>query len=66
MAPHRPRKSAPPEYDTDAEDMMTYEVEEDELEPNPADKYVMEEYWQNNPNKYLRALTPTLFRKSSS
>ncbi|GFT23601.1 hypothetical protein TNCV_3510921 [Trichonephila clavipes] len=30
-APHRPRKSAPTEYATDEEDMITYEVEEHEL-----------------------------------
>ncbi|GFW53339.1 hypothetical protein TNCV_4075601 [Trichonephila clavipes] len=34
MAPHRPRKSAPTEYATDEEDMITYDVEEDELEPD--------------------------------
>ncbi|GFY04649.1 uncharacterized protein TNCV_419051 [Trichonephila clavipes] len=35
MAPHRPRKSAPIEYATDEEDMITYDVEEEELEPDP-------------------------------
>ncbi|GFU72685.1 hypothetical protein TNCV_193721 [Trichonephila clavipes] len=34
-APHRPRKSVPTEYATDEEDMITYEMEEDELESNP-------------------------------
>ncbi|GFW49192.1 hypothetical protein TNCV_3057021 [Trichonephila clavipes] len=36
MAPHRPRKSAPTEYATDEEDMITYDVEEEELEPDPS------------------------------
>ncbi|GFU06111.1 hypothetical protein TNCV_4764501 [Trichonephila clavipes] len=44
MASHRSRKSAPTEYATDEEDMITYDVE-DELEPNPADKFVMGQYW---------------------
>ncbi|GFW15742.1 uncharacterized protein K02A2.6 [Trichonephila clavipes] len=35
MAPHRPRKSAPIEYATDDENMITYDVEEEELEPDP-------------------------------
>ncbi|GFW17474.1 hypothetical protein TNCV_2650321 [Trichonephila clavipes] len=64
MAPYRPRKSALTEYATDEEDMITYDVEEDELERNLADKYVLGEYWRNNPDKYLRALTPTRFRKT--
>ncbi|GFY34477.1 uncharacterized protein TNCV_2821631 [Trichonephila clavipes] len=35
MAPHRRRKPAPEEYTTDEEDMITYDVEEDEIEPHP-------------------------------
>ncbi|GFS57169.1 putative transposable element [Trichonephila clavipes] len=35
MTPDRPRKSAPTEYATDEEDMITYDVEEEELEPDP-------------------------------
>ncbi|GFW81858.1 uncharacterized protein TNCV_2885321 [Trichonephila clavipes] len=31
MAPHRPTKSAPTEYATDEEDMITYDMEEEEL-----------------------------------
>ncbi|GFU90173.1 uncharacterized protein TNCV_3873771 [Trichonephila clavipes] len=61
MAPHRPRKSAPTEYATDEEDRITYNVEEDELEPNPADKFVMGQCWRNNLDQYLRADTPTRF-----
>ncbi|GFX06349.1 hypothetical protein TNCV_505681 [Trichonephila clavipes] len=41
MAPHRPRKSAPAEYATDEEDMITYGVEE--LEPDPTDKFTIKE-----------------------
>ncbi|GFX09963.1 hypothetical protein TNCV_4101041 [Trichonephila clavipes] len=39
MAPHKPRKTTPIEYTTDDEDMILYDVEEDEFKPNPADKY---------------------------
>ncbi|GFX95943.1 hypothetical protein TNCV_2085231 [Trichonephila clavipes] len=63
MAPYRLRKSAPIEYLTDEEEMITYDVKEDEFEPNPADKYVLTEHRQNNPDKYLHSLTPTRFRK---
>ncbi|GFX06672.1 hypothetical protein TNCV_382681 [Trichonephila clavipes] len=35
MAQHRPRKPAPVEYSTDEEDMIIYEVEENEFESNP-------------------------------
>ncbi|GFS66819.1 hypothetical protein TNCV_230211 [Trichonephila clavipes] len=35
MAPHRRRKPAPVEYITDEEDMIQYDVEEDEFEPHP-------------------------------
>ncbi|GFX33500.1 hypothetical protein TNCV_1006611 [Trichonephila clavipes] len=59
----KPRKLVPTEYATDEEDMITYDVEEDEREPNPTDKFVMGRYWRNNPDKYLRAVTPTRFRK---
>ncbi|GFV78013.1 uncharacterized protein TNCV_1671 [Trichonephila clavipes] len=62
MAKHKPRKSAPTEYTTDDEDMIMYDMEE-ELEPNPKDKFAMTEYYRNNPDKYMRALTPTRFRK---
>ncbi|GFT02047.1 uncharacterized protein TNCV_83561 [Trichonephila clavipes] len=36
MAPHRPRKSAAIEYTTDEEDMITYDAEEEDFEPDPA------------------------------
>ncbi|GFW90154.1 uncharacterized protein TNCV_1789751 [Trichonephila clavipes] len=63
MAPHRPRKSTPTEYATDEEDIITYDVEEEELEPKPTDKFVMGKFWRNNPDKYLRAITPMRFTK---
>ncbi|GFW07125.1 hypothetical protein TNCV_3693201 [Trichonephila clavipes] len=34
MAPHKPRKSASVEYTTDEEDMIIYEMEEEEFEKN--------------------------------
>ncbi|GFV55965.1 hypothetical protein TNCV_249611 [Trichonephila clavipes] len=56
MAPHRPRKSTPTEYATDEEDMITYDVEEEELEPKPTDKFVMGKYWRNNPDNIYALL----------
>ncbi|GFV29864.1 RNase H domain-containing protein [Trichonephila clavipes] len=35
MAQHRPRKPAPAEYSTDEEDMIVYDVAENEFESNP-------------------------------
>ncbi|GFW39601.1 hypothetical protein TNCV_3187721 [Trichonephila clavipes] len=49
MAPHRPRKSAPTEYATDEEDMITYDMEEEELEPDPTVKSVLKESSTNYP-----------------
>ncbi|GFT51001.1 hypothetical protein TNCV_2585971 [Trichonephila clavipes] len=66
MSPHRPRKSAATEYATDEEDMITYDVEEEELEPDHAFKFVLKESSTSYPKRYLRALTPTRFRKSCS
>ncbi|GFV29830.1 uncharacterized protein TNCV_2082951 [Trichonephila clavipes] len=43
MTPHRPRKSAPTEYATDEEDMITYDVEKEELEPDPTFKFAFKE-----------------------
>ncbi|GFT50909.1 uncharacterized protein TNCV_1195111, partial [Trichonephila clavipes] len=43
MTPHRPRKSAPTEYATDEEYMITYDVEEEELEPDPSVKFALKE-----------------------
>ncbi|GFV20614.1 hypothetical protein TNCV_776591 [Trichonephila clavipes] len=48
MAKHKPRKSASTEYTTDDEDMLMYDVEE-ELEPDPTDKFVLKEYPTNFP-----------------
>ncbi|GFX38220.1 uncharacterized protein TNCV_3838191 [Trichonephila clavipes] len=39
MAKHKPRKSAPTEYTTDDEDLIMYDVEGEELEPDPTDKF---------------------------
>ncbi|GFW27182.1 uncharacterized protein TNCV_94081 [Trichonephila clavipes] len=64
MAPHKPRKSASIEYTTDDEDLIMYDVEEEELEPDPTDKFAITEHPINFPKGYLRALTPTRFRKS--
>ncbi|GFX24445.1 uncharacterized protein TNCV_992601 [Trichonephila clavipes] len=66
MAKHKPRKSAPTEYTTDDEDLIMYDVEEEELEPNPTDKFAIKECPINFPKGYLRALTPTRYRKSRS
>ncbi|GFU65055.1 uncharacterized protein TNCV_4130611 [Trichonephila clavipes] len=63
-APHRPRKSAPTEYATDEEDMITYDVEKEELVSDPTDKFTIKEDPLNFPKGYLRALTPTRYRKS--
>ncbi|GFT02068.1 hypothetical protein TNCV_83751 [Trichonephila clavipes] len=63
MAPHRPRKSAATEYATDEEDMIPYDVEEEELGPNPTVKFALKESPTSYPKGYLRALTPTRFRK---
>ncbi|GFW20515.1 putative RNA-directed DNA polymerase from transposon BS [Trichonephila clavipes] len=55
MAPYRRRKPASTEYTTDEEDMITYDVEEEELEPNP---HLVEkdrkQYWKGS-----LLLTPT-------
>ncbi|GFV29893.1 reverse transcriptase domain-containing protein [Trichonephila clavipes] len=50
MTPHRPRKSAPTEYATDEEDMITYDVEEEELEPDPTFKFAFKESSSSYPN----------------
>ncbi|GFY18923.1 hypothetical protein TNCV_3876111 [Trichonephila clavipes] len=49
MAPHRPRKSAPTEYAIDEEDTITYDVEEEELEPHPTVKFALKESPTNYP-----------------
>ncbi|GFT96256.1 uncharacterized protein TNCV_3906951 [Trichonephila clavipes] len=66
MAKHKPRKSGPIEYTTDDEDMIMYDVEAEELEPNPEDKFTMKECFIRifYKHEYMRALTPTRFRKS--
>ncbi|GFX75266.1 hypothetical protein TNCV_3042891 [Trichonephila clavipes] len=66
MAKHKPRKSGPTELTTDDEDMIMYDVQAEELEPNPENKFATKEGFINNPNEYMHALTPTRFRKSRS
>ncbi|GFV18266.1 hypothetical protein TNCV_252271 [Trichonephila clavipes] len=63
MAKHKPRKAGPTELTTDDEKMIMYDVQTEELEPNPDDKFAMKECFINNPNEYMLALTPTRFRK---
>ncbi|GFX84476.1 RNA-directed DNA polymerase from mobile element jockey [Trichonephila clavipes] len=50
--PHRSRNETPTEITTDDEDMITYDVEEEELEQDP---FIL-------PKGYLRALTPSRYR----
>ncbi|GFV86188.1 uncharacterized protein TNCV_671851 [Trichonephila clavipes] len=50
--PHRSRNATPTEITTDDEDMITYDVEEEELEQ---DLFIL-------PKEYLRALTPSRYR----
>ncbi|GFU36493.1 hypothetical protein TNCV_795991 [Trichonephila clavipes] len=64
MAKYKPRKSGPTELTTDDEDMIMYDVQAEELEPNPENKFAIEECFVNNPNEYMRSLTPTRFRKN--
>ncbi|GFV05826.1 hypothetical protein TNCV_5035651 [Trichonephila clavipes] len=64
MAPHRPRKSAPIELTTDDEDMITYDVEEEDLEQDPPNKFTIKEDPLNFPKGYLRSLTSSRYRNS--
>ncbi|GFV64426.1 hypothetical protein TNCV_955841 [Trichonephila clavipes] len=61
MAPHKPRKSASINYTTDDEDLIMYDVEEEE--PDPTDKFAIRECPANFPKIYLHALAPTRYRK---
>ncbi|GFW52418.1 glycerol-3-phosphate dehydrogenase [Trichonephila clavipes] len=59
MAPYRRKKPAPTDLSTDEEDMITYDVEEDELEHHP-------DLVQKDGKKYWKGsllLTPTRLRK---
>ncbi|GFS80372.1 hypothetical protein TNCV_3448061 [Trichonephila clavipes] len=64
MAPHRSRKVATTEITTDDEDMITYDVEEEELEQDPPNKFTIDEDPLNFPKGYLRTLTPSRYRNS--
>ncbi|GFW95031.1 hypothetical protein TNCV_476301 [Trichonephila clavipes] len=48
--PHEPRKLAPKEYATHDEDMIVYDVEEDEFKPIPADEFILPEFCRKNPH----------------
>ncbi|GFV77868.1 putative RNA-directed DNA polymerase from transposon BS [Trichonephila clavipes] len=50
--PHKSRNATPTQITTDDEDMITYDVEEEELEQDP---FIL-------PKGYLRALTPSRYR----
>ncbi|GFS56010.1 hypothetical protein TNCV_2564531 [Trichonephila clavipes] len=45
--------------------MITYDVEEEELEPDPTDKFTIKEDPLNFPKGYLRSLTPSRYRKTT-
>ncbi|GFV16696.1 hypothetical protein TNCV_4418831 [Trichonephila clavipes] len=45
MAPHKTIKSAAVEYSTDGEDMIVYDVENDEVKPNTAAEFVMPDFF---------------------
>ncbi|GFX52488.1 uncharacterized protein TNCV_4325041 [Trichonephila clavipes] len=59
--PHRSRNATPTEI-TDDEDMITYDVEEGELEQDPPNKFTIDEDPFILPKGYLRALTPSRYR----
>ncbi|GFW95717.1 putative RNA-directed DNA polymerase from transposon BS [Trichonephila clavipes] len=60
--PHRSRNATPTEITTDDEDMITYDVEEGELEQDPPNKFTIDEDPFILPKGYLRALTPSRYR----
>ncbi|GFT64105.1 hypothetical protein TNCV_5139711 [Trichonephila clavipes] len=55
IAPHRSRKAAPTEITTDDDDMITYDVEEEELEQDPPNKFTIDEDPLNFPLKDIYA-----------
>ncbi|GFX80873.1 uncharacterized protein TNCV_2766381 [Trichonephila clavipes] len=60
--PLRSRNATPTEITTDDEDMITYDVEEGELEQNPPNNLTIDEDPFILPKGYLRALTPSRYR----
>ncbi|GFU95307.1 hypothetical protein TNCV_4309061 [Trichonephila clavipes] len=58
------KKAAPTEITTDDEDMITYDVQVEELEQDPPDKFTIDEDPLNFPKGYLRSLTPSRYRNS--
>ncbi|GFW01693.1 RNA-directed DNA polymerase from mobile element jockey [Trichonephila clavipes] len=61
---HSVSKKETPTEITDDEDMITYDVEEEELEQDPPNKFTIDEDPLNFPKGYLRALTPSRYRNS--
>ncbi|GFX60623.1 hypothetical protein TNCV_4916731 [Trichonephila clavipes] len=64
MAPHRSKKAAPTEITTNDEDMITYDLEEEELEQDPPNKFTINEDPLNFPKGYLRSLIPSRYSNS--
>ncbi|GFU79568.1 hypothetical protein TNCV_4713891 [Trichonephila clavipes] len=60
--PHRSRNAAPTEITADDEDMITNDVEEEELEQDPPNKFTIDEDPFILPKGYLRSLTPSRYR----
>ncbi|GFT56150.1 uncharacterized protein TNCV_5011611 [Trichonephila clavipes] len=56
------RNATPTEITTDDEDMITYDVEEEELEQDPPNKFNIDEDPFILPKGYLPALTPSRYR----
>ncbi|GFU75403.1 uncharacterized protein TNCV_3620561, partial [Trichonephila clavipes] len=60
--PHRSRNTTPTAITTDDDNMITYDVEEEELERDPPNKFTIDEDPFILPKGYLRALTPSRYR----
>ncbi|GFS72719.1 hypothetical protein TNCV_1421071 [Trichonephila clavipes] len=60
--PHRSRNATPTEITTDDEDMIIYDVGEEELEQDPPNKFTIDEDPFILPKGYLRSLTPSRYR----
>ncbi|GFW20178.1 hypothetical protein TNCV_2321191 [Trichonephila clavipes] len=68
MAKHKSRKSKPTELTTDDEDMIMYDVQEEELEPDPEDKFAMKECFikRSVSNSSTVASTSVLIERTAS
>ncbi|GFX25485.1 hypothetical protein TNCV_1407511 [Trichonephila clavipes] len=60
--PHRSRNEAPTEITTDDEEMITYDVDDEELEQDPPNKFTIDEDVFILPKGYLRSLTSSRYR----